>query len=151
MHIYHLLETALDAHWPQTESHPVDIHRRDLWFSGPVGYLPSGYCALYPCYGLKSDKLAKLDILSNYRCFFILICPMKVWWMFWFWSLNTSPQCIGQFALAKSCTLLYFCLVKIIFQCFYKMREDKGCCLFNRDYSLIYMGILVDSTLIRIE
>ena len=27
MHVCHLLETALDAHWPQTGSHPVDIRR----------------------------------------------------------------------------------------------------------------------------
>ena len=27
MHVCHLLETALDAHWPQTGSHSVDIRR----------------------------------------------------------------------------------------------------------------------------
>ena len=30
----------LDAHWPQTGGDLVDIHWRDLWFSGPGHHFP---------------------------------------------------------------------------------------------------------------
>ena len=43
MHVFHLLETALDAHWPQTGSHPVDIRRISGGYTVDIQRISGGY------------------------------------------------------------------------------------------------------------